>query len=35
MDIETVIGEALEFADEFVAAWKAKQPLPVFPNQES
>lgn len=35
MDMETVIGEALEFSDSFTAAWRAKRPLPVFPNVES
>jgi UDP-galactopyranose mutase len=35
MDMETVIGEALEFSDKFIASWQAKQPLPVFPNSES
>jgi len=35
MDMETVIGEALEFSDKFIDSWQAKQPLPVFPNSES
>jgi hypothetical protein len=29
-----VIGEALDFADSFVAANKAAKPKPVFPNSE-
>jgi UDP-galactopyranose mutase len=35
MDMETVIGEALALADEIVARAAARQPLPVFPNEES
>jgi UDP-galactopyranose mutase len=34
MDMETVIGEALDFADKFVHAFKANEPHPVFPNSE-
>jgi UDP-galactopyranose mutase len=34
MDMEKVIGEALEFADEFVLAMKSGGPHPVFPNEE-
>jgi UDP-galactopyranose mutase len=35
MDMEAVIGEALEFSDSFTLAWQAKRTLPVFPNVES
>jgi len=35
MDMEAVIGEALEFADRFLAADQDNRPLPVFPNKES
>jgi UDP-galactopyranose mutase len=34
MDMHHVIGEALGFADNFVQAWQAQQPLPVFSNVE-
>lgn len=34
MDMETVIGEALDFAEKFIAAWQKGEPLPVFPNEE-
>lgn len=34
MDMETVIGEALDFAVKFVDAFTAKEPRPVFPNRE-
>jgi len=34
MDMETVIGEALEFSDKFIPAWQAAERLPVFPNEE-
>lgn len=34
MDMETVIGEALDFAGAFASAWSAREPLPVFPNEE-
>jgi len=35
MDMETVIGEALEFTDAFLEAWRHGTPKPVFPNVES
>lgn len=35
MDMHHVIGEALGFADQFVQAWQAEKPLPVFANVES
>ena len=35
MDMETVIGEALDFADLFVERWRGRDPLPVFPQQIS
>lgn len=35
MDMETVIGEALEFSDRFIPAWEQGNPLPVFPNIEN
>jgi len=35
MDMETVIGEALEFSEKFLAASLANQGIPVFPNEES
>jgi UDP-galactopyranose mutase len=34
LDMGPVIGEALAFADSFIAANKAAQPPPVFPNNE-
>jgi UDP-galactopyranose mutase len=34
MDMEAVIGEALEFADKFVDAIRKNSPLPIFPNNE-
>ncbi len=34
MDMEAVIGEALEFADQFVEAYHAGAPRPIFPNNE-
>lgn len=34
MDMETVINEALVFADQFLLACKNHTPLPVFPNIE-
>lgn len=34
LDMAPVIGEALDFADSFVAANKAAKPNPVFPNSE-
>ena len=34
MDMETVIGEALEFADTLVACLAGRAPLPSFPNRE-
>ena len=34
MDMEAVIGEALELADSFVNAWEQGSPLPIFPNLE-
>lgn len=33
MDMETVIGEALEFSNLFVERWRGRAPLPVFPQQ--
>ena len=33
MDMETVIGEALDFADLFVQRWHGRDTLPVFPQQ--
>jgi hypothetical protein len=33
-DLGPVIGEALDFADSFMAANKAAKPTPVFPNSE-
>lgn len=35
MDMEAVIGEALEFADTFIAAHSSAGKLPVFPNTEA
>lgn len=34
MDMETVIGEALDFSEKFIAASLANQGIPVFPNEE-
>jgi UDP-galactopyranose mutase len=34
MDMEAVIGEALEFAGNFVEAVRTKSARPIFPNQE-
>jgi UDP-galactopyranose mutase len=34
MDMHHVIGEALDFAREFVACSRSNQAPPVFPNQE-
>jgi len=34
MDMHHVIGEALDFAENFVAALKTDQPLPIFSNTE-
>jgi len=34
MDMETVIGEALDFSEKFIAASLAHHPAPVFPNEE-
>lgn len=34
MDMETVIGEALDFSEKFIAASLANHPTPVFPNEE-
>jgi hypothetical protein len=33
-DLGPAIGEALDFADSFMAASKAAKPTPVFPNSE-
>jgi hypothetical protein len=33
-DLGPAIGEALDFADSFMAANKAAKPTPVFPNSE-
>lgn len=34
MDMEAVIGEALEYADEFLVALQKKGPIHIFPNSE-
>ncbi|PTX97130.1 UDP-galactopyranose mutase [Spartobacteria bacterium LR76] len=34
MDMETVIGEALDFSEKFIVASLANQAIPVFPNEE-
>ena len=34
MDMEKVIGEALDFSAAFTEAWRQRKPLPVFPNDE-
>lgn len=35
MDMEAVIGEALDFADKFIAALPTDSPRPIFPNKEN
>jgi hypothetical protein len=34
MDMEAVIGEALEFADGFIKIEKSSLTCPIFPNKE-
>jgi UDP-galactopyranose mutase len=35
MDMEAVIGEALDFSDQFVASRRNKSTPPIFPNKEA
>jgi len=35
MDMEAVIGEALDFSERFVGSFNAGTPTPVFPNKEN